>query len=56
MTEILLCIFAFAAGFISGYIKSEELDRCLQIANRLASDCVDKLGAVHIHHFPPDPI
>lgn len=43
---------AFAAGFISGYIKDEELDKCLEIANQLACDCVGKLGAVN-HHFSP---
>ncbi len=45
---------AFAAGFISGYIKSEELDKCLKMGNGLACDCIGKLGAVHIHHLAPD--
>lgn len=45
---------AFAAGFISGYIKDEELDKCLQIANQLACDCIGKLGAVHIHQLASD--
>lgn len=44
---------AFAAGFVSGYIKSEGLDKCLELGNKLACDCIGKLGAVN-HHYHPD--
>jgi ribokinase len=40
----------FAAGFISGYIKNKELNKCLQRGNQLACNCVTNLGAVNIHH------
>lgn len=46
---------AFAAGFISGYIRDEELDKCLEIANQLACNCVGRLGAVNIHHLASNP-
>lgn len=41
---------AFAAGFISSYIKNQEWDKCLENGNQLACDCVASLGAVNIHH------
>lgn len=44
----------FAAGFISSYIKDEELEKCLKTANQLAGSCVGSLGAVHIHHSDPN--
>ncbi|MEN6592842.1 MAG: PfkB family carbohydrate kinase, partial [Methanobacterium sp.] len=44
---------AFAAGFVSGYIKSEGLDKCLELGNKLACECIGKLGAVN-HHYHPD--
>lgn len=42
---------AFAAGFISAYIKNDALDKCLETANQVAGACVGGLGAVQIHHF-----
>ena len=41
---------AFAAGFIAGFIKNKNLNKCLQMGNLLASNCIGKLGAVNIHH------
>lgn len=39
---------AFAAGFIASFIKNKEAERCLQIGNLLASNCVNKLGPINV--------
>jgi ribokinase len=38
---------AFAAGFIAAYIKGNELKKCLDFANLVASCCVKKVGALN---------
>lgn len=45
---------AFAAGFISSYIKNNEPNKCLQRGNQLACNCITNLGAVNIHHSDLD--
>lgn len=39
---------AFAAGFIAAYIKNKGMDKCLELGNILASNCVSKLGAINV--------
>lgn len=38
---------AFAAGFIAAYIKENDLKKCLDFANLVASYCVKKVGALN---------
>lgn len=38
---------AFAAGFIAAYVKENELKKCLDFANLVASRCVEKVGALN---------
>ena len=40
---------AFAAGFLYGYIKGYEIDRCLEMGNFAASYCIQRVGA---RNFP----
>lgn len=41
---------AFAAGFLYGYIKGYDIDRCLKMGNFAASYCIQRVGA---RNFPP---
>ncbi|MGZ7048551.1 MAG: carbohydrate kinase family protein [Methanobacterium sp.] len=38
---------SFAAGFIAAYIKDKNLNECLDYANLVASQCVQKLGSLN---------
>ncbi len=37
---------AFAAGFISSFFRGEKLEKCLEVGNITASNCVSHLGAL----------
>lgn len=39
---------AFAAGFIASFVKNEDVNKCLQMGNLLASNCVSELGAINV--------
>ena len=42
----------FAAGFIAAYTKEKKLQECLDFANRVASSCVEKFGAMNMPKVP----